>query len=82
MLIGLDLTYREKGNSVEKIHDGCCIKIHEVVAVWSEMHVDPKLDFSCYLVRVLFTNNPTILTIASYDTKAEADKLVQRIYDT
>ena len=62
-----------------KVHDGCYIAIQNITAIWSEIHADPKLDSSCYLVRILFTNNPTILTIASYDSKIEADKLVKRI---
>ena len=62
-----------------KVHEGCYIKSENITAIWSEIHADPKLDSSCYLVRVLFTNNSTILTIASYDSKAEADKLVERV---
>ena len=62
-----------------KVHDGCYIAIENITAIWSEIHADPKLDSSCYLVRILFTNNPTILTIASHDSKIEADKLVKRI---
>jgi len=62
-----------------KIHDGCCLKLEEVVATWSEKYSDPKLDQECYLVRVFLRNNSTILTIANYPTKTEADSLINKI---
>ena len=62
-----------------KIHPGCFINLQEVIAMWSEIYVDPKLDSSSYLVRVLFTNNPTILTVGTYRTKEEADNEIRRI---
>jgi hypothetical protein len=34
------------------IHPGCYINLQEVIAMWSEIYVDPKLDSSSYLVRV------------------------------
>lgn len=61
------------------IHGACSIVLTEVIAVWSELHSDPKLDKSCYLVRVMFRQNPTILTVASEEEKESADKLVKKI---
>ncbi len=63
-----------------KIHDGCFFDIQELCAAWSERYSDPKLDDDCYLVRALFKNNPTILTLANYPSKEEADLLLKRLY--
>lgn len=65
-----------------KVHDGCSFKIEELVAVWSEKYSDPKLDQECYLVRTFFKNNSTILTIANFSCKSEADELIQKLTDT
>jgi len=62
-----------------KVHDGCWIDVKNISSIWSEIYVDPKLDKSNYLVRVMFYNNSTILTIASFKTKKKADKLIRRI---
>jgi hypothetical protein len=66
-------------NSFYKIHDGCRLNLKEVIAIWSEKYSDPKLDQTCYLTRVFLKNNSTILTIAYFPTKEEADKLVNKI---
>jgi len=63
-----------------KIHDGCFFDTQEVCAVWSEKYSDPKLDDDCYLVRALFKNNSTILTLASYPSKKEADLLLRKLH--
>jgi len=65
-----------------KVHDGCFFKIEEIVAVWSEKYSDPKLDQECYLVRVFFKNNSTILTIANFPSKEKADDLIRKISKT
>jgi len=62
-----------------KIHDGCFLKIEELIAIWSEKYSDAKLDQECYLVRALFKNNSTILTIANFPYKEEADKLIKKL---
>ncbi len=62
-----------------KIHDGCVVDLREVVAVWSELYSDPKLNSECHLVRVFLKNNSTILTVATYPTKSEADRLVKEV---
>jgi len=64
---------------MKKLHSGCYINKDLLIAVWSEIYVDPKLDSSCYLVRALFINNSTILTVASFASKREADKFIRRI---
>lgn len=65
-----------------KIHEGCCFKKEELTAIWSEKYSDPKLDQECYLVRVMFKNNCTILTIAHSSSKKEADKMIKEINKT
>ena len=62
-----------------KAHNGCHIKLNEIVAIWSEKYSDPKLDQECYLTQVLFKNNSTILTVASFSTKEEADRLIEKM---
>jgi len=62
-----------------KVHDGCCLELKEVAAIWSEKYSDPKLDQECYLVRVFLKNNSSILTIANYPNKIEADSLIKLI---
>ncbi len=47
-------------NLFYKIHDGCSLKLEEIVAIWSEKYSDPKLDQTCYLTRVFLRNNFTI----------------------
>jgi hypothetical protein len=64
---------------MHKIHEGCSIKLEELAAVWSEKYSDPKLDQECYLVRAFFKNNSTILTIANFSCKPEADALVDKL---
>jgi len=64
---------------MHKIHEGCSIKLEELAAVWSEKYSDPKLDQECYLVRAFFKNNSTILTIANFSCKLEADTLVNKL---
>lgn len=64
---------------MKKLHNACFINMNNLAAIWSEIYVDPKFDSSCYIVRVLFNNNPTILTVASYDQKSEADDLIKRL---
>ena len=66
-------------NLFYKIHDGCHLKLEEVIAIWSEKYSDPKLDQACYLTRVFLRNNSTILTVASFPTKHEADHLVKEL---
>jgi len=70
-----DLNYHD----LYKVHNGCHIKLDEIVAMWSEKYSDPKLDQECYLAKVLFKNNSTILTIANFPTKEEADILIQKM---
>tara|TARA_Y100001963_G_C6500212_1_gene317526 strand:+ start:126 stop:332 length:207 start_codon:yes stop_codon:yes gene_type:complete len=65
-----------------KVHDGCFFKIEELVAIWSEKYSDPKLDQECYLVRTVFKNNSTILTIANFPSKEKADDLIRKINKT
>ena len=65
---------------MHKIHDGCFFDLGELGAVWSERHSDPKLDTGCYLVRAMFKNNSTILTLASFPSKEQADKSVNKLY--
>ena len=60
-----------------KIHDGCSIDLKEVTAIWSEKYSDPRLDDGCYLVRSFFKNNSTILTLANFSSKEEADDLIK-----
>jgi hypothetical protein len=62
-----------------KVHTGCYLEVEEVVAMWSEKYSNPKLDQECYLAKVLLRNNSTILTIATYPTKEEADELISKI---
>lgn len=64
---------------MKKVHNACFINMDNLCAIWSEIYVDPKFDSSCYVVRVLFNNNPTILTVASYTQKLEADELIKRL---
>mgnify|MGYP001548978621 CR=1 FL=1 len=64
---------------MNKVHNGCWIDVENISSIWSEIYADPKLDKSIYLVRVMFYNNSTILTIASFKTKKKADKLIRRI---
>jgi hypothetical protein len=64
-----------------KIHDGCFFNLKEIVAVWSEKYSDPKLDDECYLVRSFFKNNSTILTLANFSSKKEADDLIEDIHE-
>jgi len=66
-------------HNFHKVHAGCNIDLDEVVAIWSEKYSDPKLDQECYLAKVLFKNNSTILTIANFPTKKEADLLIEKI---
>lgn len=66
-------------NSFYKIHADCRLKLEEVIAIWSEKYSDPKLDQACYLTRVFLRNNSTILTIANFTSKEEADSLVNKI---
>ena len=66
-------------NLFYKIHDGCHLKLEEVIAIWSEKYSDPKLDKTCYLTRVFLKNNSTILTIANFSSKEEADSLVNKV---
>ena len=63
-----------------RIHDGCFFDTKELCAVWSERYIDPKLDDDCYLVRAMFKNNSTILTLASFPSKEQADKSVKSLY--
>ena len=62
-----------------KIHSGCTFDLNEIAAIWSEKYSDPKLDKECYLVRTLFKNNSTILTLGNYATKKEADEELEKI---
>ena len=62
-----------------KIHDGCFFKLEEIVACWSEKYSDPKLDKECYLVRAFFKNNSTILTLANFSSKGEADNEITKL---
>ena len=64
---------------MHKIHDGCFFSLEEIVAVWSEKYSDPKLDKECYLVRAFFKNNSTILTLASFSSKKEADSEIRKL---
>jgi hypothetical protein len=66
-------------NLFHKIHDGCHLKLEEVIAIWSEKYSDPKLDEACYLTRVFMKNNSTILTIANFSSKEEADSLINKV---
>jgi len=63
-----------------KIHDGCFFDIQELCAAWSERYSDPKSDVACYLVRAMFKNNSTILTLASFPSKEQADKSVNKLH--
>jgi hypothetical protein len=63
-----------------KIHDGCFFDLEDLCAVWSEKYSDPKLDANCYLVRALFKNNSTILTLASFPSKKQADNSVNKLH--
>ena len=69
------------GEIMYKIHDGCFLRLGEVIAAWSEKYSDPKLDDECYLVRSFFKNNSTILTLASFSSKKEADDLIKDIHE-
>ena len=62
-----------------KVHSGCTIDLSGITAVWSEKYSDPKLDTECYLVRVMFRNNSTILTLGNYENKEKADDLIKEI---
>ena len=62
-----------------KIHNGCTIDLSEVVATWTEKYSDPKLDSECYLLRTMFKNNSTILTLGNYDSKSKADSELKRL---
>ena len=64
---------------MHKVHEGCFFKLEELIAVWSEKYSDPKLDQECYLVRAFFKNNSTILTIANFSCKDEADTLIRKL---
>jgi|TARA_R110000824_G_scaffold142392_1_gene309410 hypothetical protein len=64
---------------MHKLHNGCYIKPEEITALWSERYSDPKLDSTCYLIRALFKNNSTILTLARFDEKQEADQAIEGI---
>lgn len=66
---------------MNKLHSGCYINKDNLNAIWSEIYVDPKFDSSCYIVRVLFNNSATILTVASYKEKQEADQFIARLMD-
>ena len=66
-------------NLFYKIHDGCHLKLEEVIAIWSEKYSDPKLDKACYLTRVFLRNNSSILTIANFSSKEEADNLINKV---
>ena len=65
---------------MHKIHDGCFFDIQELCAAWSERYSDPKSDVACYLVRAMFKNNSTILTLASFPSKEQADNSVNKLY--
>ena len=65
---------------IYKVHDGCFLDTKEVCAAWSEKYSDPKLDNDCYLVRALFKNNSTILTLANCPSKEEADRLLKKLH--
>jgi hypothetical protein len=62
-----------------KIHDGCTIDLGEVVATLTEKYCDPKLDSECYLLRTMFKNNSTILTLGNYNSKNKADSELKRL---
>mgnify|MGYP003661101592 len=62
-----------------KIHNGCTIDLGEVVATWTEKYCDPKLDSECYLLRTMFKNNSTILTLGNYNSKNKADSELKRL---
>ena len=64
-----------------KIHDGCFFSLEEIIAIWSEKYSDPKLNDGCYLVRSFFKNNSTILTLANFSSKEEADDLIKNIHE-
>ena len=66
-------------NFLHKVHSGCHLKLDEVTAIQSEKCSDPKLDETCYLTRVFMRNNSTILTIANFSLKEEADSLVNKV---
>jgi len=63
------------------LHDGCYLMDSEIAALWSEKYSDPKFDSECYIARALFKYNPTILTLANFPTKDEADKFIKELYD-
>ena len=63
-----------------RIHTACTIDAEQVVAVWSEMYADPKLDKANYLTKVCFKNG-FVLTVAGYDSKDDADQMVHLITD-
>lgn len=64
------------------IHGGCAIDLTEVAAAWTEKYSDPKLDSECYLMRTMFKNNSTILTLGNYDSKESADKELKRLLES
>ncbi len=64
-------------NNLYKAHSGCYFKSKEIIAMWSEKYSNPKLDQECYLARCLFKNNSTILTLASFSSKEEADAFLE-----
>ncbi|MAF43051.1 MAG: hypothetical protein CMI54_02615 [Parcubacteria group bacterium] len=76
---GLITELKIEKKKMYKIHNGCSIDVKEVVAVWSEKYIDPRLDSGSYLVRAFLRNNSTILTLANFPSKDEADSLVDKI---
>ena len=62
-----------------KLHSGCYINTSLIVASWSEIYSDPKFDNTCYLAKVLFINSSTILTLAKFDSKEEADEFLEEL---
>lgn len=64
------------------IHAGCIIDLAEVAAAWTEKYSDPKLDSECYLVRTMFKNNSTILTLGNYDSKENADEELKKLIES
>ena len=64
-------------NTFFRVHSGCSVSKDEVVAIWSEKYSDPKLDDQCYLTKVFLRGNSTPLTIASFSSKEEADRLIE-----
>lgn len=62
------------------VHSACTIDAEQIVAVWSEIYADPKLDSATYLTKVCFKSG-FVLVVSAYDEKVDADNMVGLITD-